>query len=275
MTWGTFTKAHIATLILGVAIHVALYFLLVNKSRRMQIITLFFLSLAGVSAVAYNLLALGSPWENLPLNLYSLNALLLPFAILFRKKRSCNLLLLWSAASALALIFNEQAAGLDILSFEFLMYYLPHVLGAGIPILLFALGLAEKDFRSIKSTLVLTLAAYTAIHFVNVAINNAKLLNSAGEIIKVSYMCSIFRPGIESANPLYNIFHLLITCDYWYMFLLLPIILIYLGWWYLPELIDYRKETATMRKKLKAVDRYYKEYEEEYIDEIIDEKFDD
>lgn len=271
MTWGTFTLTHFATLVLGVAIHVGLYFLLVNKSRRVQIITLFFLSFVGVGAVAYNLLALGSPWENLPLNLYSLNALLLPFAVLFRRKWTCNLLLLWSAASALALIFNAQVAHLDISSLQFAMYYFPHVLGAGIPILLFALNLAEKDFRNIKSTLIFTFSAYTAIHFVNVAINNVKMLNSAGEIIKVSYMCSIFRPGIESANPLYNIFHLIINCDYWYMFLLLPIILIYLGWWYLPELLDYRKETATLRKKLKVVDRYYKEYKEEYIDEIIDD----
>ena len=46
MVWGTFTAAHIISLIIAVIINVAIYFILKNKSEKVQIITLLILSSA-------------------------------------------------------------------------------------------------------------------------------------------------------------------------------------------------------------------------------------
>ena len=84
--WGPmFGALHIATLVIAVLINVALYFALSNASRKTQVITLFFLSFAGIAAIIFNLVTWGRPWEYLPLHLCSLNAMLLPFAVLTRK----------------------------------------------------------------------------------------------------------------------------------------------------------------------------------------------
>lgn len=268
LVWGSFGKLHIATLILAVLINVAIFLVLRKLSRKKQILILFILSLSGIAAIIYNLLAWNSPFEYLPLHLCSLNAMLLPFAVLFRKKWSCNLLLLWSLGSYVALVLNMSMAEAKIFSWPFFFYYFPHVLEAGIPLMLFGLKLVEKDFRTIKSTVVITFSVYTVIHFINVAINSANILGPNGDVIKVNYMFSI-----TPDNPLLNFFYLIIPSSYWYMFLVIPIIIIYLGWWYLPELLDYRRKTKSLRRKLKAIDEYYDEYEEEYIEEIIEEKY--
>ena len=267
-TWGSFGKTHIATLIFGVLINVALFLILRKLSRKKQILILFILSFSGISAIIFNLVAWNSPWEYLPLHLCSLNAMLLPFAVLFRKKWCCNLLLLWSLGSYVALILNMSMADAKLLSWPFFFYYFPHVLEAGIPILLFALKLVDRDFKTIKSTLAITFTVYTIIHFINVAINSAGIVGPSGDIIQVNYMFSV-----TPNNPLLNLFYLIIPSSYWYMFLAIPVIIIYLGWWYLPELLDYRRKTKRLREKLKAVDEYYEEYEEEYIEEIIEDKY--
>ncbi|MBR3845589.1 MAG: YwaF family protein [Clostridia bacterium] len=263
--WGPmFGTVHIVTLVVAVLINVALYFALSNASRKTQVITLFFLSFAGIAAIIFNLVTWGRPWEYLPLHLCSLNAMLLPFAVLTRKKWACNLLLLWSLGSYIALILHTTG-GMDqtnLFSWSFVFYYFPHVLEAGIPILLFALKLVDKDHKTIKSTLIITFACYTAIHFINVAINSG--LIGPGDI-QVNYMFSI-----TPNNPLLQLFWMVIPSSYWYMLLCIPVILLYLGWWYLPELLEYRKHRSIRRAKLKAIDKYYKEYEEEYIEEIIE-----
>ncbi len=267
MTCGTFTPLHIATLVLGVLLNVALYLFLKNKSRKVQIGVLFLFSLLGISAILFNLLMWGTPLEYLPLHLCSLNALILPFAVLFRKKWSCNLLLLWSLGSYVALILNQGMANAEIFSWTFFFYYFPHVFEAGIPIILFALDLADRDYKTMKSTLGITFICYTLIHFVNVAINSAQIQSpvAPGEIIQVNYMFSVL-PN----NPLLEFFYAIIPSPYWYMFLAVPIILLYLSWWYFPELLDARKKRKHLKKKLKTVDKYYDEYEKEYTKEIID-----
>ena len=57
------------------------------------------------------------------------------------------------------------------------------------------------------------------------------------------------------------------------MYLIIPAFMLYLSWWYLPEMLDHRRKTKGLRRKLKAIEEYYDEYEEEYIDEIIEEKY--
>lgn len=268
MVWGTFTATHIASLIAAVVICVALYLVLSELSRKKQIIILFVLSFAGIAAIIYNLVTWGSPWEYLPLHLCSLNAILLPYAVLTRQKWCCNLLLLWSLGSYVALILNTAMAETVLFSMPFNFYYYPHVLEAGIPIILFKLGLVKRDYKCIKSTVIITFVLYTIIHFINVAINSAGIVGPTGEIIQVSYMFSIFRPE-EAANPFLNILHLILPFDYWYMYLSIPIILIYLGWWYLPELLVALKHRRIAKKRMDAVDEYYDEYYEEYVEEII------
>ena len=173
--WGPmFGTVHIITLVVGILINVALYFLLSRLSRKTQIAILFVLSFAGIVAIIFNLVTWGKPWEYLPLHLCSLNAMLLPFAVLTRKKWACNLLLLWSLGSYVALVLHTTG-GMDqtnLFNWPFVFYFFPHVLEAGIPILLFALKLVEKDYKTIKSTVIITFICYTAIHFVNVAINS-------------------------------------------------------------------------------------------------------
>lgn len=267
MVWGTFTPLHIATLALGVLLNVALYLFLRKRSRKVQIGVLFLFSLLGLGAITYNLLSWGTPLEYLPLHLCSLNAMLLPFAVLSRKKWACNLLLLWSLGSYIALILNQRMANVEIFSWPFFFYYFPHVLETGIPILLFALDLADRDYKTIKSTLTITFVCYTIIHFINVAINSAQIPSPVDpeEIIAVNYMFSVL-----PSNPLLQFFYNIIPYQYWYMFLSVPIAILYLSWWYFPELLDARKRRKALKKKLRTVDKYYDEYEEEYTEEIIE-----
>lgn len=279
MTWGFFSTTHILTLVASIVIIFAIYVWLHDESRKKQIIVLFFLSLSGMAAILFNFLNAPywgqSYWDYLPLHLCSLNAMLLPFAVLTRKKWICNLLLLWSLGAYISLILNTTT-GMDqfpLFSWKFFFYYFPHTLEAGIPILLFKLDLVKRDPKCIKSTLGITFAAYTVIHFINVAINAAGFVRPNGEPVVVYYMFSVFAQDLRT-NHLLHILHSIIPHDYFYMFLIIPIIIIYLGWWYFPELLKLHKSKRGLRKRLRAVEEYYDEYEEEYIEEIIEKKYD-
>jgi len=96
-------------------------------------------------AMVFNLVNWGSPLEYLPLHLCSLNALVLPFAVFTRNKTLGNLLLLWSLGALAAVVVNTAQADFEVFSATFCFYFFPHVLEFGIPILLFKLGLVEKD----------------------------------------------------------------------------------------------------------------------------------
>lgn len=269
MTWGTFTPLHFATLALGVILNIILYLVLRKRSRKVQIGVLFVFSLLGISAILYNLLTWGTPLEYLPFHLCSLNAMLLPFAVLTRKKWACNLLLLWSLGSYVALILNQGMAATDVFDWPFFFYYFPHVFEAGVPILLFALGLVKRDYKTIKSTLAITFVCYTIIHFINVAINNAQIISPVNpeEIIRVNYMFSV-----EPNNPLLQLFWTIIPHSYWYMYLSVPVILLYLSWWYLPELLDALKRKKHLKRELKKIDDYYDEYEKQAMRDIKKDK---
>lgn len=278
MTWGTFGTLHIVTLVLSAAINIALYFILRNQTRRVQIITLFALSFAGIGAILFNLLTWNSPWEYLPLHLCSLNAILLPFAVLTRKKWACNLLLLWSLGAYIALILNYGMTNAEIFSWTFFFYYFPHTLEAGIPILLFALGLVDRDYKTIKSTLIITFVSYTVIHFINLAVNSAGIVGPDGEKVVVNYMFSL-SPDNPFLQLLWNLWAAMtsflpfaIGPQYFYMLLAVPVILLYLVWWYLPELLDAHKKKKLIKAQLDVVDDYYDEYEKEYTKRIIKKK---
>ncbi len=236
MTWGTFGIVHIASLVLAAAMNVGLYFILKNKSDRVKTLVLFIISLSGIAAIIFNLVRWSSPIEYLPFHLCSLTAMVLPIAVLTKSKTLSNLLLLWSLGALAALVMNQAQANYEIFSDTFLFYFFPHTFEFGIPILMFALGLVKKDPKCIGSTLGITLAAYTTIHFINLGINSwcieNNILDWAGEVIQVNYMYSV-TPSIPILQTFYNI----IPSPYWYLLMTVPIILVYLVLVYTPDFI--------------------------------------
>jgi uncharacterized membrane protein YwaF len=231
MTWGSFGAVHIGSLILGTGIIIGLYFLLKHFSPKTQTIILGILSFAGIGAILFNLLSWGSPLEYLPFHLCSLTAMVLPFAVWTRSNVLSNLLLLWGLGAFLALVVNTAQANFEIFSWTFVFYYFPHLLEIGIPVLMFSLRLVKRDLKCIFSTILITFAVYTIIHFINIALNNYlvanNVLDSAGNLIQVNYMYSI-----KPENPLLQLFYNIIPKPYWYMYLSIPLIVIYLSCYY-------------------------------------------
>ena len=243
MVWGSFGSVHIFTLILAAAIIAGIYFALRKASSKVQTLVLGVLSFSGIAAIIFNLVMWDNPLEYLPLHLCSLNALVLPIAVFTRSKTLGNLLLVWSLG---ALVVNTAQAQFEIFSATFCFYYFPHVLEFGIPILLFQLGLIKKDCRCIGSTLAITAGAYTLVHLANLALNHLcrvwQLLDPAGEVIQVNYMYSL-----APENPLLALFYRLVPHQYWYMYLIVPIVAVYLLGVYAPQL------RAALRKRALTV----------------------
>ncbi len=224
MTWGTFTPAHFASLGIGALIVLGLYFSLKKAHIRVQTAVLTALSLSGIAAIIYNLLAWDDPWQYLPLHLCSLNALVLPFAVLTRNKTLCNLLLVWSLGALSALVLNYPMAEATLWDWPFLFYYFPHLMEFAIPILLFRLGLVRKDAKCILSTIAISMAVYTLVHFINLAV-----IAFVGE--NVNYMFSI-----TADNPFMALLYDMLPLRYWYMYLIVPILAVYLAGIYAPQL---------------------------------------
>ena len=245
MKWGTFGIVHIATLWLAAAAMVGLYFLLKNRSQKTQTIVLGILSFSGIAAVLFNLLSWGRPWVYLPLHLCSLNAMVLPFAVFFRSKVLGNLLNLWNLGALLAVVLNHAQAGFLLNSWTFVFYFIPHVLEFAIPLLLFKLKLVEKDDRCIPATIGITLGMFTLVHLANKLLNAhfiaEGILNSAGEQLQVNYMYTII-----PENPVLVMLHNILPLEYWYLYLTIPIILVYLLIVYAPQLIGRIKKKQTV-----------------------------
>jgi uncharacterized membrane protein YwaF len=243
MKWGSFGVVHIASLVLAAAIIAALYFALRKASRKTQTIVLGVLSFSGIAAIIFNLVTWGSPIEYLPLHLCSINAMLLPIVVFTRNKTLGNLLLVWCLGALAALVVNMAQAEYELMSWTFVFYYFPHVLEFGIPILLFSLGIIEKHPKYIISTIAITMVIYTGVHLCNLGINNwleaNNVLDYAGNLIQVNYMYSIV-----PENPLLALFKQVIPYDYWYMYMIVPILVVYLGIVYLPQILR-RKNKVT------------------------------
>lgn len=240
MKWGFFSVTHIVTLALAVGVIFALHYGLKRADKRVQTGVLGVLSFFGIAAILYNLLTWGSPLEYLPLHLCSLNALVLPMAVFTRNKTLGNLLLVWCLGALAALVMNTAMAEATLTSWPFFFYYFPHVMELAIPVLLISLGHVKKDPKCIVSTVVITMLCYTAIHFINLAINSYcaanQVLNPAGEVVVVNYMYSLFPD-----NPLIAAFQQIIPGTYWHMYLAVPIVVVYLLPVYAPELIRHFK----------------------------------
>ncbi len=238
MIWGTFTPVHIATLAAGAGLLVFLYFILRNKTPRTQTAVLGVLSFFGYVAIVYGLVAKGAPLANLPLHLCSVNAILLPVVVFTRNKTLGNLLLVWCLGALAALVLNYEHTETPLFTWRVFFYYFPHLVEFGIPILLVLLGHVKKDPKCILSTMLISLGTYTAVHFLNLAVNaytEARHIVYWGDsVYQANYMFSIY-PN----NPLVELFYSWIPHSYWYMFLILPIVFVYLVIIYSPEI--YRK----------------------------------
>lgn len=245
MLWGSFGMVHLLSLLMGAGIIVGLYFLLRRFSAKTQTVVLGILSFSGIAAIIFNLVAWGSPYEYLPLHLCSLTALVLPVAVFRRSRVLGNLLLLWSLGALMALVVNTAQANFEIFSATFAFYFFPHLLEFGIPILLIALGLVEKDIRCIGTTLLITLCTLVVIHFANVALNSyftaAQILGPSGALIQVNYMYTI-----KPENPLLALFWSLIPYPFWYMLLAIPIVLVYLLAVYHKQLLAHFRMKASV-----------------------------
>ena len=243
MKWGSFGVVHIASLVLAAAIIAALYFALRKASRKTHTIVLGVLSFSGIAAIIFNLVTWGSPIEYLPLHLCSINAMLLPIVVFTRNKTLGNLLLVWCLGALAALVVNMAQAEYELMSWTFVFYYFPHVLEFGIPILLFSLGIIEKHPKYIISTIAITMVIYTGVHLCNLGINNwleaNNVLDYAGNLIQVNYMYSIV-----PENPLLALFKQVIPYDYWYMYMIVPILVVYLSIVYLPQILRKKNKAA-------------------------------
>lgn len=247
MKWGSFGVVHLLSLAAAAVILLALYFSLRKASRKVQTLVLGVLSFSGIAAIIFNLVMWDSSLEYLPFHLCSLNAMVLPVAVFTRNKTLSNLLLVWSLGALAALVVNTAQADFVLFSDVFCFYYFPHVLEFGIPIILFKLGLAEKDPKCIGSTLLITAMSYSAIHLINVVINGYclanEITNPAGQIVQVNYMYSIV-----PENPVFQIFYKIIPYEFWYMFLVLPIVAVYMLVIYAPQLrMSHRRKAVVGR----------------------------
>lgn len=237
MKWGSFSPVHYATLVLAAVIIISLYFIIRKMPRKLQTAVMGVLSMSGIVAIIYNLVRWDAPIYYLPLHLCSINAMLLPIAVFTRNKTIGNLLLVWSLGALAALILNFDMTEAILFGESFNVYYFPHVFEFGIPILLFKLGHIQKDARCIGSTLTITMGIYTVVHIIN------KLINHFCAGITVNYMFSI-----EATNPLTKIFYQIIPCEYWYMYLVLPIVALYLMGVYSPQLWAAYAQRRVIRK---------------------------
>ena len=254
--WGTFGTAHAISFILALSFILFLFFKLRKKSKRIQIITLFLLSLLGLISLVYNLVTADEIQKALPLNWWAVNAILLPFAILFRGKRLCNLLLLWSLSSLLRIGFLE-ITGPEWFNAANILAFVTDVIGAGFVILLFELNLVNRDQKLLKPILWMSSIVYFCVCITNI-------------ILGTNYMLSVQPVNNAFLAFLYSMFGV----EHWYMLLALPFAALYMFFWYLPEYLDERKKNKNLKRKLKDLDEYFEEYEEEYIEEIIEEKYD-
>ena len=236
MPWGTFTATHIISLVISGIVIVALHYILKNFSEKIQRIVLFILSLSGMAAIIFNLVAWNSPIEYLPFHMCSINAMLLPIAIISKNKTVGNLLLVWCLGALIALVANFAQGGFLLNEPTFWFYYVPHTFEFGIPILLFTLGIFQFKPRYIWSNLGITGIIYSLVHFINLGLNQYCIKNNiadwAGNIIQVNYMYTV-RPD---ANPLLELFWSWNPRPFIYMLPSLGVVAVYeiclLGFWY-------------------------------------------
>jgi len=229
MVWGTFTLQHILSLAAIILFAISLYLVLKRIPDKAKTYVLFAVSLVGVAAVLYDLFRWGQPLLYLPLHLCSLNALLIPIAVLTKNKVLSHLTLVWSLGAMLVLVVNTGQAHYELFSEAFWVFVLCHTSDVTVPALLFLTGLVKFDIKKAPATIGTTMAAYTCVHFANLGINKylagralyVSTYSRVRRIPQVNYMYSLGDEG----NAVFALFKKIIPLDYWHMYLIAPIIL--------------------------------------------------
>ena len=229
MVWGTFTVQHILSLAAIVLFAASLYFILKRLSDKAKTWVLFAVSLVGVAAVVYDLVRWGQPLLYLPLHLCSLCALLTPLAVLTKNKVLSHLTLVWSLGAMLVLVVNTGQAHYEMFSEAFWVFVLCHAADVTVPSMLFLSGLVKFDIKKAPAVIGTTMAAYTGVHFANLAINKYLMESTVAvsafarirKVPQVNYMYSLGDEG----NAVFALFREIIPLDYWHMYLITPIIL--------------------------------------------------
>ena len=132
----------------------------------------------------------------------------------------------------LVLIVNTGQAYYVMFSEAFWIFVLCHTADVTVPALLFLSGLVKFDIKKAPATVGVTMAAYTGVHFVNIAINKylassalaVAEFSRARVIPQVNYMFSLGDEG----NAVFALFRKIIPFDYWHMYLIAPIIATFL-----------------------------------------------
>ena len=248
MLWGApFQTVHLITLAIAAALIVGFYFLLKFLPERARYIVLLILSLSGIVAIVYNLLAWGSPLEYLPFHMCSITAILLPIAVLTKNRYVGNLLLVWCLGSILALVFTDAQADYTIPSATFFIYYVPHVFEFAVVIYLFVFKYIRMDYRCIPVTVGLTVGIYTIVHLINLALNAYcaahGIVDYAGNLLTFNYMFSI-----TPTTSIFLLFWSIIPYEYWYMYVAVVILVVYLFILYAPQIIREQKARKTAKK---------------------------
>ena len=247
MTWGLFSTVHIISLFISAAIIVGVYFLLKLLPEKARLIALFILSLAGISAIIFNLIAWDSPLEYLPLHMCSITAMLLPVVVLTRSKVLGNLLLVWCLGALIALVVHNIPECV-IPSATFFFYYIPHTFEFAVVIYLFKFKYIKAEPKYIPSTVGITVGIYTLVHLTNVILNNHFVANGTldryGNPLQVNYMFSVSPIG----NPVLEIFYKIIPHSYWYMYLAIVVLVVYLGCLFLPKIIISKIKSKNNKK---------------------------
>ena len=236
MQWGSFGIVHISTLVIAAALIVGVYFLLKYLPERVRYFSILALSCSGIVAIVYNLIAWGSPLEYLPFHMCSILAIMLPITVLTKSRYMGNLLLVWCLGSLLALIINHASGHFIIPSAAFFIYYIPHVFEFAVTVYLFVFGYIKKDYKCIPVTVGLTVAIYTVVHLINLALNHYCAVNNivdwAGEVLTFNYMFSM-----EPTTSIFFLFWNIIPHPYWYMYCAVVVLVVYLVVLYLPQII--------------------------------------
>ncbi len=203
---------------------------------RARYISLLVMSCAGIVAIIYNLVAWGSPLEYLPFHMCSIAAILLPIAVLTRNRYIGNLLLIWCLGSLLALVFNQAQADYEIPSAAFFIYYIPHVLEFAVMLYLFLFGYIKKDCRTIPASIGITMAIYTVVHLINIALNqyymDHQVVDMYGNIVESNYMFSM-----TPTTPIFDFFWSIIPYRYWYMYVAVLVLVVYLSAVYAVDIV--------------------------------------
>jgi uncharacterized membrane protein YwaF len=210
-----------------------LCFILKHIPNKAKTAVLFAVSLLGTAAVIYDIFRWGQPLLYLPLHLCSLNALLIPIAVLTKNKVLSHLTLVWSLGAALVLIVNTGQAHYEMFSEAFWVFVLCHTVDVSIPALLFTTGLVEFNIKKAPAVIGTTMAAYACVHFINLGINKYLMQKASSVALysryratvpQVNYMYSLGDEG----NAAFALFRQIIPADYWHMYLIAPIIAVFL-----------------------------------------------